>query len=234
VSVDPVGRSGIENMRRDEALLDDALHFGSAALRLYRWDPPTLSVGRNQPMNGIARDGIPVVRRPTGGQAVWHEHEVTYAVAAPIAMFGSLRNAYREIHTRLASALRALGIDATLATARPPPSLRSGQAVRPSGRPISCFASSVGGEILVQGRKLVGSAQVRQRDAFLQHGSILLEGSQQIIARESQETTLALVLGRPVTFAEVADAIIASWSEPLTSSARPPARSGVSSRRVKC
>src|SRR5207245_6338480 len=62
--------------------------------------------------------GIEVVRRPTGGRAVWHEHEVTYAVAAPLAAFGSLRGAYREIHRRLAAALRVLGAPATVAAGR--------------------------------------------------------------------------------------------------------------------
>jgi lipoate-protein ligase A len=199
-------------MRRDEALLDEANRSGKAFLRLYRWDPPTLSIGRNQPLAGLVRAGIPIVRRPTGGQAVWHEHEVTYAVAAPIAVFGSLRGAYRTIHERVADALRGLGVDASLAPGRP--------AVRPSARPGSCFAVPMGGEILARGRKLVGSAQVRRGDAFLQHGSILLDGSQQIVSRASEETTLAEVLGRPVTFDEVASAIVATWSEPLTSSGR--------------
>ena len=190
-------------MRIDESLLDEVVQSGRAFLRLYRWDPPTLSIGRNQPLAEVASRDVPVVRRPTGGQAVWHEHEVTYAVAAPIAMFGSLRGAYREIHARLARALRSLGIDAMLAAA---------PAVRPSGRPAACFAMPAGGEILVQGRKLVGSAQVRRGEAFLQHGSILLDGSQEIVATESQETTLSAVLNRPVSFEEVADAVVASWS----------------------
>ena len=67
----------------DEALLDRVVRSGGAFLRLYRWDPPTLSIGRNQPS---AAAGVPTVRRPTGGKAVWHEHEVTYAVAAPIGL----------------------------------------------------------------------------------------------------------------------------------------------------
>jgi len=82
--VDPVGRSGIENMSTDAALLDQVVRSGGAFLRLYRWDPPTLSIGRNQALNQFDHANIPVVRRPTGGKAVWHEHEVTYAVAAPI------------------------------------------------------------------------------------------------------------------------------------------------------
>jgi len=81
----------------------------------------------------------------------------------------------------------------------------------------------VGGEVLVAGRKLVGSAQVRKGNAFLQHGSILLDGSQEIIAAVSRKpqvasgvTTLARILGRPVTFEEVADAIVAAWGDAVT------------------
>lgn len=191
-------------MSIDDALLAEVARSGNAFLRLYRWDPPTLSVGRNQSPERFAHDGVPIVRRPTGGQAVWHEHEVTYAVAAPIALFGSLREAYREIHGQLADALRTLGVNAELAT---PP------AVKPSSRPAACFAASVGGEILVRGRKLVGSAQARRGDAFLQHGSILLGGSQSRVVAGSNETTLQEVLGRSVGFHEVADAIIATWNE---------------------
>ena len=203
--IDPVGRSGVYNMAVDEALLEEVLRSGKAFLRLYRWDPPTLSLGRNQQ---DVFDGVPVVRRPTGGQAVWHEHEVTYAAAAPVARYGSLRNAYCAIHGRLAVALRSLGVNAVLA---------GRQAVRPSGggRPASCFAAPVGGEIIVAGKKLVGSAQVRRGDAFLQHGSILVAGSQRHIAAATAETTLAAVLGRAPTFKEITTAIVANWGETL-------------------
>jgi len=184
-------------MAADVALLDATVRLGTASLRLYCWNPPTLSIGRNQQGDF---PGVPTVRRPTGGQAVWHEHEVTYAVAARIRVFGSLRDAYCGIHERLARALRSLGVEAVLAD-RP--------AVRPSDRPASCFASSVGGEILHRGRKLVGSAQVRRGDAFLQHGSILLDATQP--SSFNGGTTLAAVLGRAVSFGEVAAAIINAW-----------------------
>ncbi|HEX9349320.1 MAG TPA: hypothetical protein VF919_17230 [Gemmatimonadales bacterium] len=198
--VDAVGRSGEYNMAMDEALLEEVARHGGAYLRFYRWDPPTLSLGRNQPNTFY---DLPIVRRPTGGQAVWHEHELTYAVVAPIALFGSLRKAYCEIHIRLARALRALSVEAVLAPAHPP--------IRRSAHPASCFASSVGGEILVNGLKLVGSAQVRRGDAFLQHGSILLDGTQP--SSQNGATTLAAVLRRPVTFEEVVEAIIKTWSD---------------------
>src|SRR5438552_9806411 len=218
LSLDAAGRSGAENMAIDAALLDRANGEGLSFLRLYRFDPPCLSLGRNEPAarydhTEIARRGLDVVRRPTGGGAVWHEHEVTYAVAAPVAAFGSLRNAYHTIHQRIAAALRSLGADVTLAPHQPP---RSGRV----DQPASCFATPVGGEVLVAGRKLVGSAQVRKRSAFLQHGSILLDGSQEVVTAitrkpqaASAETTLARALGRPVTFEEVADAIVAAWGD---------------------
>ncbi len=221
----PAGRSGAANMAIDASLLAEAARTGRAFLRLYRFDPPCLSLGRNEPTvhydrAAIARRGLDVVRRPTGGRAVWHEHEVTYAVAAPIATFGGLREAYRTIHTRLATALRRLGADAALALERP----RAPSTALDT--PGSCFAAPVGGEVLVEGRKLVGSAQVREGRAFLQHGSILLAGSQEmlrLVSRErgtgSGETTLAAVLGRPVSFEEVADAVAGAWRDEWTPTA---------------
>jgi len=221
---DPGGRPGAVNMAIDAALLAEAARTGRAFLRLYRFDPPCLSLGRNEPAAtrydraAIARRRLDVVRRPTGGRAVWHEHEVTYAVAAPITTFGGLRPAYYTLHTRLAAALRRLGADTALAGDRP----RSPATVL--GRPGPCFAAPVGGEVLVGGRKLVGSAQVREGRAFLQHGSVLLGGSQEIVrlvSREpgagSRETTLAAELGRSVSFDEVAEAIIATWGDDITS-----------------
>ena len=221
--LDPGGRPGAENMAIDAGLLARADRTGSAFLRLYRFQPPCLSLGRNEPAAArydraaIARRGLDVVRRPTGGRAVWHEHEVTYAVAAPLAAFGSLRNAYHTIHERIAAALRSLGADATLAPHQPPPSGRVDQ-------PASCFATPVGGEVLVAGRKLVGSAQVRKRSAFLQHGSILLAGSQGIVGTVSRmpqvasaATTLSAELGRRVTWDEVVEAVVQAWRDEGTS-----------------
>ena len=213
--VDPTGRPGGENMAIDQALLEEADQSGAAFLRLYRWDPPCLSFGRNEPAarrydrDLLERRGLAVVRRPTGGRAVWHEHEVTYAVAAPVALFGSLRQSYCAIHERLAAALRSLGVDATLAPYRPPVRLSAGP----------CFSSPVGGEVLINGRKVIGSAQVRHGAALLQHGSILLDGSQDVVRAVSRqesavtgETTLRAALGRPVCFEEVTDAIVRTWN----------------------
>lgn len=230
--VEPHGRSGAENMALDQALLDAADCSGRAFLRLYRFEPPCLSFGRNEPATqrydrrAIARLGLDVVRRPTGGRAVWHEHEVTYAVAAPAV--GALAQSYRGIHARLASALRHLGVPATLAPPHRAPGLGRG----------ACFTAPVGGEVVVGGRKLVGSAQLRRGGAFLQHGSILLAGSQEMVRRvstmpgvECRETTLAAVLGRPVTFAEVASAVARAFGRDAEAERAPPLLGALASER---
>jgi lipoate-protein ligase A len=206
---DPLPRPGWLNMAIDTALLERA-EAGERWLRLYAWDPPCLSFGRHEPAGRrydvelIERLGLAVVRRPTGGRAVWHARELTYAVAAPVATLGSLPESYREIHLLLCDALRSLGAAAELA-----PSTRSD--------PVdagACFASPAGGEVMVAGRKVVGSAQLRQGAALLQHGSVLLDGDQSSVAAVSRgdapadlSAPLSRVLGRPVGWAEVAEAI---------------------------
>lgn len=165
-------------MSLDMALLDRAEQEGESWLRLYQWEPYCLSFGRHEPachaydIERIQSLGLDTVRRPTGGRAVWHARELTYAVAAPWQLFGSVRNAYREIHRLLAEALGALGLETSLA-----PRVRT--AALDSG---GCFAQPVGGEVLAGERKVVGSAQLRRGSAFLQHGSILLEGDQRLVA----------------------------------------------------
>jgi lipoate-protein ligase A len=152
---------------------------------------------------------------------VWHEHELTYAVAAPITAFGSLRESYRAIHQRLARALGRLDIPATLA---PRPAAGSGL---DRG---ACFAAPVGGEVVVNGKKVIGSAQVRHGRAFLQHGSILLDGSQELLDAISYQpsadrsTTLSTIVGRAIGFHEVAEAITSTWGTDFTPTAlyRPP------------
>jgi lipoyl(octanoyl) transferase len=200
------------NMATDQALLDLADTEGRATLRLYGWEPSCLSFGRNESARRrydaarIAALGLDLVRRPTGGRAVWHAEEITYALAAPVERYGTLTSAYRAIHAMLIAALRRLGVAGTLAPSRAP-SLHQG----------ACFATAVGGEILVQGRKLVGSAQLQQGRAFLQHGSILLDGSQnpvrEVTRTESPlisggETTLREALGRPLPREVVVQAIV--------------------------
>jgi lipoyl(octanoyl) transferase len=168
------GRPGFRNMAIDQALLERAATRGERWLRLYRWSPGCLSFGRHEPAARrydralTERLRLDAVRRPTGGRAVWHQDELTYAVALPLAGLGGIREVCAEIHGMIARALEDLGV----AVERAPP-------VRPPGPAAgACFAAAVGGELTVGGRKVVGSAQLRDRGALLQHGSILLGGGQ--------------------------------------------------------
>ena len=207
------GRTGAANMAIDQTLLELAGEEGLSVLRIYRWEPFTLSFGRNEPATrrydraAIAREKIPAVRRPTGGRAVWHARELTYAVAAPAARFGTLPAAYHAIHAMLADALRTLGAEATLAGSQSATGLDAG----------ACFASPAGGEVMIQGRKVVGSAQVRLGDGMLQHGSLLLDDDQSRIAAltlgrapAGLEVPLNQVLPTPVTFRDAAALVAAA------------------------
>lgn len=229
-------RSGAENMAWDQTLLDLAEAEGRFVVRLYRWEPYCLSLGRHEPAlrrydrERLEAAGLEVVRRPTGGRAVWHADELTYAVAAPAAELGSLPEAYAAIHRVLARAVTSLGCAATLA--EPParsPALDAG----------ACFAAPAGGEVVAAGRKVVGSAQVRQGAALLQHGSMLLGGDQALVAEftrgaapPDRSAPLARLVGRTVTFDEAADAVArefrkawtGGWHE--TSAAAPDAAAG--------
>jgi len=230
--IEPEGRPGFENMAVDDALLR-AAREGVAFLRCYRWTPACLSFGRNEPatarydQDAIVARGLDTVRRPSGGRAVWHDAEVTYAVAAPVTLFGSLPQTYRAIHAVIADGVRTLGVPAGLAAAGPTTAPDAG----------ACFASPAGGEVIVRGRKLVGSAQVREGGAFLQHGSILVVDRQDVVGGVTRgtppaaaATSLGEVLGRDVTFAEVTDAIVAAarraWPGTWTAAAPPAVPTG--------
>lgn len=171
--------AGAVNMATDHALAR-SLGGDEAVLRLYRWAAPTLSLGRNEPARGrydraaARRRGIDVVRRPTGGRAVLHHREVTYAVVAPLRSFGGLRAAYHAINAALARGLTDLGVPVGLAGAGAPGGARAPDAG-------ACFRAPAEGEVVAGGGKLVGSAQARIGDALLQHGSILLADDQGIV-----------------------------------------------------
>jgi lipoate-protein ligase A len=213
-------RDGPRNMAIDLALLQRAARSAECWLRLYTWGPHCLSFGRNEPAerrydrSKIERLGVPVVRRPTGGRAVWHARELTYAVAAPVDVLGSLQEAYLEIHRMLSLALRRLGATPALAGWTRSSGLDAG----------ACFSHPAGGELLVKGRKVVGSAQLREGGALLQHGSLLLGDDQEMVASVTRgdaptdgSAPLGRLLGREVTAEEaalaVADTAEASWGD---------------------
>ncbi len=215
--VDPA-RTGAENMALDHTLARE-LPRDRGWVRLYRWSRPTLSLGRNEPAREVLdrgaldRDGIGLVRRPTGGRSVLHDHELTYAVVAPIRALGGVREAYTLLNRALAEGLALLGVRAAPAAEGPAGPLDAGP----------CFGGAARGEVVAAGRKLVGSAQVRFGDVLLQHGSILISDDQWRLSRyrraagrgsegdgrreDPPPATLRGLLGREVGPAEVADAV---------------------------
>ncbi len=210
---------GAANMARDHALAE-LVGQGEAVLRLYRWRPATLSLGRNEPFGEIhrlllaSRPDVGVVRRPTGGRAVLHDRELTYGVAAPVSAFGGLRAAYRTINRALAEGLGRLGVAAELASPRSPRIISREHRERRSA-PLAgvCFADSAEGEVVAGGRKLVGSAQRRIGRAFLQHGSLLLDDDQSALlasAGEGEDPGAEARAG-PATLADLLGAV-PPWS----------------------
>ncbi len=171
---------GPANMAMDEAMLEAAAGGEPAYLRFYGWAVPTLSLGYFQRMAEVRADprweGRPVVRRPTGGGAIWHHHELTYAVAVPPTSPLVRPNTalYRAVHAAIAGLLAEWGLAAG----------RRGDGGPTPGdgpeRPLLCFTGSDPEDIVGMGHKWVGSAQRRRGGAVLQHGSILLARSPEV------------------------------------------------------
>ena len=150
---------------------------GQGVLRLYSWIEATVSFGRNEPARGLydrtnaADQGIEFVRRPTGGRAVLHSNEVTYAIVVPVRALGGPRASYVEINRGLAKGLSSIGAAVTVTD--------HGKTLSPDAG--ACFGAPAPGEIIAGGKKLVGSAQLRVGDALLQHGSIIIDGDQSLL-----------------------------------------------------
>jgi lipoate-protein ligase A len=225
--LDTGSRDGAWNMAVDEALLRGVAECTTPpTLRVFGWDPPTVSTGHSQDvateldLAACEREGFGVVRRPTGGRAVLHAGELTYSVVGPAGvrpLGNTILETYLAISGALLRGLERLGVEAELAQA-------SGVA-RPRGETAAppCFASAGRFEITVGGRKLVGSAQRRMPGAVLQHGSLLIDATHAAKAgvlriderrRDAvrrmlldKTTNLETVLGRDVSFSEVADSL---------------------------
>lgn len=166
--------AGAWNMAVDETLLESAAR-GLTTLRFYSWNPNCLSLGRLQrqlpPAALEAARDFDLVRRPTGGRAVWHAHEITYSFAAPLEVLPAnsrgVQGAYEWLSAGFVRGLQNLGVEAELS-----PRSVSGSQAREGGP--NCFALAANCDLVARGKKLIGAAQCRNETAMLQHGSLLL------------------------------------------------------------
>jgi lipoyl(octanoyl) transferase len=170
-----------ENMRRDAALLAAAERGAGPVLRVFQFSPPGITLGRNQtPARELdlalcGTHGVGWAVRPTGGRAIYHAEEWTYALAAARddpEWGGGPASTYERASSLVLRALVRLGVPAGLETrarGAGTPLPRSSR-----GPAAPCFASAARHEVVVQGLKLVGSAQCRTARAWLQEGSVLL------------------------------------------------------------
>jgi lipoate-protein ligase A len=163
--------SAFENMAIDEAVFREVQDRHSPpTIRFYWWCRPSISVGYFQDLDACRRLGVDIVRRPTGGKAVLHGSDLTYAVIArqeePRFRSGVLPT-YLAISRCLSRALRDWGIPVDYAD--------QGRSPGQDFLAASCFAKPSRYELLASARKICGSAQARSRGAFLQHGSILID-----------------------------------------------------------
>lgn len=225
---------GAWNMAVDEAILEAASRGDMLpTLRLYAWSPPCLTLGYAQTIADLDATrlqayGWDVVRRPTGGKAILHTDELTYAVIGPAhepRLTGSVLESYQRLSNALLRALDLLGIPATADEKIP------GNASPGDNNPV-CFEIPSNYEITFQGRKLIGSAQARRKDGVLQHGSLPLCGdlsrivqalnfqsevSRQAAAKRLLEraATVESILGHPVEWESVRDAFILAFEQTL-------------------
>jgi lipoate-protein ligase A len=216
--------SGSFNMKFDLRLAQQLQEEHSqSVLRIYGWNPAAISIGLNQQfedfdLSKLREAGIDIVKRPTGGKAILHTHELTYSVVMRLEQ-QTPKEIYRRINEGLLEGVRLLGIHAELTTADD-----NFRQIYREPYAVPCFTSSAKCEIQVEGKKLIGSAQRRFDTTILQHGSLLLgpehrnivnyfSGSVNDIKSIIEEhlltrtTDVQAILGRTVSFEEAASAI---------------------------
>jgi lipoate-protein ligase A len=226
--LDTGANTGAYNMALDEELLARAQAGESApVLRLYTWDPPAVSLGRFQERETAVNEeacrklGFDIVRRVTGGRAVLHSRELTYSVISRTdnPLFPQdIPGTYKVIAAALVAGLRHLAVPAEMVSREG----RHAQLVQRKPKAASCFSSPSWYEIVVNNRKIIGSAQRRVSGAFLQHGSILIDYDaaleRSVIpggAGGDTVTCVNRVLEKVAPLQEIKQAILLGFSESL-------------------
>ena len=230
---------GAWNMAVDEAILESVyMNNSPPTLRLYAWHPACLSLGLAQPSREVNRQalrakGWDLVRRPTGGRAILHTDELTYAVIVPESdprVKGGVLESYLRLSKALLKALENLGL-------YPQAEEKNSGEKAEEPNPV-CFEVPSNYEITVNGKKLIGSAQARRKAGILQHGAIPLQGDisriisvlqfRDAAAREraktrllAHATTLEQVLGTPPSWHQASAALKQAFQDTLNLSLEP-------------
>lgn len=228
------------HMDRDEALARERVENSVLpnVLRLYSWSPVALSLGYQQSLESVdqeacQRAGIHVVRRPTGGRAVLHANELTYAVIWRVPFEISIQRSHDLIVESLVSSLSGLG-NRSLELTDPSTSIKEAYKTGQLSN-AACFLSTSRHEVTFNGRKTIGSAQRRFGNVLLQHGSILLNNSHLQLPQflnlnpdertrmrallERQTASLSEVFSREISIPEAANSVRHSFIEHICTSA---------------
>jgi len=206
----------ITNMAIDRALIDIYKVSGIPVFRIYGWRPYGFSTGYGQKIEDVLdipsciRDGIPFVKRPTGGGIIFHGDEVTYSLVCSEKDIGApatVKDGYKIICSFILAAYRYYG-------ATPVFAIESGQLKKE--RSTLCFASFEDYDILIKGKKIGGNAQKRIRDIIMQHGSLPLSLDYEVVLKYVKErvslsrdrtTSVSEVAGRNIGFDEFAEVL---------------------------
>jgi len=218
---------GATQMAIDRAILENADSFGKVTVRVYRWKPYCISLGYHQSVENIdldrcQQDGIDVVRRPSGGRAVLHAEEITYSIIIPagsLPFSATVGEVYNFISRGLVRGIQKLGVLVQLQ--KRSLDFRSHYKTSLS---VSCFSAAARHEVVIEEKKLVGSAQFRLAGRILQHGSILMgdahlalpdylkgiepeERDQLRLVMEKKTASINRYLGRKIEYGEAAKAL---------------------------
>lgn len=210
--------SGSENMLIDLSILDESIKNNARpVLRLYGWEKPTLTIGRNQSLTDInldycKSDRIDIVKRPTGGRAVLHDMELTYCFITPVDFLKNghtVASSYREISQALVAGFKKLDINLAF----------------PANKNVYtqndfCMAISTGADLNYQGKKIIGSAQFRKQNYILQHGSILIDIDKEMLEKifNSKDTMKNLITVKDINPALanvsiISDAVVSGFEQ---------------------
>lgn len=168
---------GALNMSIDRNLFEESKKNGSVHLRFYIWSPPAISFGRNQKLEGVVnlkeckKNNVELVKRPTGGRALLHHKELTFFLSGPLdeKIFPkNFQENYNFISLALLKGLKNLKIPAEIKKSERP------YKTSPLS-PLPCFSEPAPGEIVVEGKKIIGSAMAVEEEFFLIHGSIIID-----------------------------------------------------------